>query len=63
MSPDKQDSKESRTSPRRVNSPGRRRTDNDPRVEFSRKFLVVAVTVINAVYLASEAILSTGSVC
>jgi hypothetical protein len=44
-------------SPRR-HSAGRRRTDLDPRVTFTRKFLVIAVAVVNAVYLVSDAFLS-----
>jgi hypothetical protein len=52
-----------RSSPRRLQSPGRRGTDHDPRVTFGKKFLVVAVALINFVYLASEAFLSALHAC
>lgn len=39
-------------------SPGRRRSDYDPRTTISRKMLVLAVFAIEALYLAGEAILT-----
>jgi len=44
-------------------SPGRRRTDYDPRTTISKKLLVATVFVINALYLAGEAVVFGHSVC
>jgi hypothetical protein len=44
-------------------SPGRRRTDYDPRATISRKLVVLTVVIANALYLAGEALLFSGTVC
>lgn len=42
---------------------GRRKSDTDPRVTFTKKFLVIVVAMVNAVYLASELFLSAVHAC
>lgn len=54
---------DSRKHPRRLRSPGRRSIDHDPRTTFTKKFLVIAIAVVNAVYLASEAFLAAIHAC
>jgi hypothetical protein len=44
-------------------TPGRRRTDYDPRATISRKLVVLTVVIANALYLAGEALLFSGTVC
>lgn len=38
-------------------APGRRKTDYDPRVTFSKKFLAATVAMVNLVYLVVEAVI------
>lgn len=52
-------SRPSRGSP----SPGRRRTDFDPRATISRKLIVITVLVADALYLAGEALLFGEQFC
>jgi len=44
-------------------SPGRRRTDYDPRTTITRKVVVITVVVVDALYLAGEALLYGQNVC
>jgi hypothetical protein len=48
---------------RRGPSLGRRRTDFEPRTTFTKKFVVVVVALVNALYLASEVFLFGQNVC
>lgn len=54
-----------RRDPSRVSrgSPGRRTDDYDPRVTISRKAIVITVVIVDAVYLAGEALLAGQSYC
>jgi len=47
----------------RGTTPGRRRTDHDPRATISRKLIVVTVFVIDALYLVGEALLFGHDLC
>lgn len=49
--------------PHRSDTPGRRRTDMPIRNYVDRKLLVVTVVVVNALYLAGDALLFKGSIC
>jgi hypothetical protein len=42
---------------------GRRKNDFDPRITFSRKFLVIAVAVVDLTFQISEALLFGHNVC
>lgn len=44
-------------------SPGRRRTDHDPRTTITAKLIVATVFVVDALYLAGEALLYGHNVC
>lgn len=44
-------------------SPGRRRSDHDPRATISRKLVVVTVVLANALYLAGEVLIFGEAVC
>lgn len=44
-------------------SPGRRRSDFDPRTTITRKMIVVTVVLVDALYLAGEALLFGQDVC
>nr|QDH86536.1 MAG: hypothetical protein H2RhizoLitter8298_000003 [Leviviridae sp.] len=44
-------------------SVGRRKTDYDPRTTISKKFLAIAVALINAAYLVAEIFLRGTNVC
>jgi len=48
---------------RRETMGGRRRNDLDPRVTFTKKFLVIVVAVVNAIYLVSELFLKAINAC
>lgn len=44
-------------------SPGRRSGDRDPRTTITKKVIVVTVVLVDALYLAGEAILFGRDVC
>lgn len=44
-------------------SPGRRRSDYDPRATISRKLVIITVVVVDALYLAGDALLLGQNVC
>jgi hypothetical protein len=44
-------------------SPGRRRSDHDPRTTVTKKVIVITVILVDALYLAGEALLFNGNVC
>jgi len=44
-------------------SPGRRSTDFDPRTTVTKKVIVITVVVVDALYLAGEALLYGHNVC
>lgn len=45
------------------NVPGRRKHDNDPRTTISKKMVVLTVFIVDALYLAGEALLYGQNVC
>jgi len=47
----------------RGENPGRRRTDHDPRATFTKKFFVIALAVVNAIYLVSVDFLGSSFTC
>jgi hypothetical protein len=57
------DSQDRRSRPDRGDSPGRRRTDLPFRDVASKRLLVFTVVVVNAIYLAGDAILRGQSIC
>jgi len=44
-------------------SPGRRRSDHDPRTTITKRVMVITVVLVDALYLAGEAILSGQNIC
>jgi len=60
---DRDSLRELRWSSRRIAPEGRRSTDVNPRADFTKKFLVVTIAVVNALYLASEAFLTAINAC
>lgn len=52
-----------RDRPIRGSSPGRRRTDDPIPDRVDRKVLVITVVIVNALYLAGDALLFQHSLC
>lgn len=63
MTPDRRNGQVFKRPIRGSNSPGRRRTDQDPRTTITRKMMVFTIVLVDALYLAGDAVLFGQNVC